>query len=79
LSLKRSTPNLFDLMKEGGDIQLLWVKIHSLLLELWSKRDLTLIRNRVARMLDRDEKSCSLHKTSMGNICVEMDMRTWFA
>ena len=56
------------------DIQPLQVKLHLLLLELWSIRDLTLIGNTLSRMINIDEKKRSLDRTSMKKICVEMKL-----
>jgi hypothetical protein len=63
---------LFDPMREWVDIQLLWAKFHSLPLEVLSKMTLTLINNKLGRMLDIDEKSISLDRKSMAKICMEV-------
>jgi hypothetical protein len=59
-------------MKVGADIQPLQVKLHLLLLELWSIRYLSIIGNKLSRMLNIDEKTRSLDRTSMSKICIEM-------
>jgi hypothetical protein len=52
----------------------LYVKPHSLQLELWSKRAPTLIGNTLGKMLDIDEKILTLDRTSMAKICMEMNL-----
>jgi hypothetical protein len=65
---------LFYPMRERVDIQTLWVKLHSLCLELWSEGVLTLIGNELGRMMDIDEKTQSVDTTSMAKIYVEMNL-----
>jgi len=65
---------MYDPMREKDSIHLLWMKIHSLTLELWLEMELTMIRNRLGMMLDVDEETHSLDRTSMVKICVELNM-----
>jgi hypothetical protein len=57
-------------MHERVGIQSLWVKQHSLPLDLWSKRALTIIGNKMGRVRDIDEKIRFLDRTSI----IEMNL-----
>ena len=65
---------MYDPMREKDSIQLLWTKMHSLPLELWLEMDLTMRGNRLGRMLDVEEETHFLDRTSTVEICVEMNM-----
>jgi hypothetical protein len=67
LSLK-DWMSLFDPMRERVDIQRLRIKLHSLPLELWLEHALTIIGNKIGRMLDIDERTKNLDKTFMAKI-----------
>jgi hypothetical protein len=73
ISLNNWTP-LFDPMRERLEIKLLWVKSHSLPLQLWYKSLLTLIGNRMGSIFDINEKTRSLDVTSLVKICVEINL-----
>lgn len=65
-------------MKERVGIQPLCVKLHSLTLELRLERALTLIKNKVGMMMGIDEKTMSLYRIYMANICVEKNLGDGF-
>ena len=64
---------MYDPMREKDSLHLLWMKMHSLPLELWLEMDLTMIANKLGSMLDVDEEIHSLYRTSMVKICVEVN------